>query len=161
MSRVDVGVVDSLTLERWLPVVGSEGRYEVSSAGRVRSLPRARTAGHPLKGTPHPGGYVLVAIDGRKRKIHDLVLQAFIGPRPLGAVTRHLDNDPTNNRVENLRWGTQRENMLDRVEHGTSLRQTHCKRGHELNDENVIIRHGRRRGCRLCKKELDRGRGWG
>ena len=45
-------------------------------------------------------------------KVHRLVCEAFHGPAPEGqAVVIHLDEDATNNRPENLKWGTQKENM--------------------------------------------------
>ena len=45
-------------------------------------------------------------------KVHRLVCEAFHGPAPFaGAVVIHLDEDATNNRPENLRWGTQKENL--------------------------------------------------
>lgn len=45
-------------------------------------------------------------------KVHRLVCEAFHGPSPLGMdVVIHLDEDATNNRPENLKWGTQKENL--------------------------------------------------
>lgn len=46
------------------------------------------------------------------RKVHQLVCEAFHGPRPFDeAVVIHIDEDGLNNRPENLRWGTQKENL--------------------------------------------------
>lgn len=46
------------------------------------------------------------------RKVHQLVCEAFHGPKPFPeAVVLHLDEDAHNNRPENLRWGTQKENL--------------------------------------------------
>lgn len=45
-------------------------------------------------------------------KVHRLVCEAFHGPPPFDkAVVIHLDEDATNNRADNLKWGTQKENM--------------------------------------------------
>ena len=45
-------------------------------------------------------------------KVHRLVCEAFHGPAPFdSAVVMHLDDDPANNRPENLRWATQKENL--------------------------------------------------
>ena len=45
-------------------------------------------------------------------KIHRLVCEAFHGPAPFPkAVVIHLDEDATNNKPENLKWGTQKENL--------------------------------------------------
>jgi hypothetical protein len=73
------------------------------------------------------GGYPVVGVlkDGKIRvlKVHRLVLEAFVGPaRPESSVGRHLDGDPTNNRLENLAWGTMAENSQDMVRHGRSQR---------------------------------------
>ena len=48
----------------------------------------------------------------RTFKIAQLVCEAFHGPKPFPkAVTIHLDEDPSNNVTENLKWGTQKENL--------------------------------------------------
>jgi hypothetical protein len=45
-------------------------------------------------------------------KVHQLVCEAFHGPKPFPeAIVLHLDEDPSNNRPENLRWGTRKENQ--------------------------------------------------
>lgn len=51
--------------------------------------------------------------------IHRLVLEAFVGPRPDGLEARHRDGDPTNNRLDNLLWGTSSDNENDKRRHGT------------------------------------------
>ncbi|QDP54003.1 MAG: putative uncharacterized HNH endonuclease [Prokaryotic dsDNA virus sp.] len=46
------------------------------------------------------------------RKVHQLVCEAFHGPKPFEtAVVIHKDEDALNNRPENLKWGTQKENL--------------------------------------------------
>ncbi len=48
----------------------------------------------------------------KPRKVHQLVCEAFHGPRPdPKSVVLHLDENAHNNRPENLRWGTQKENL--------------------------------------------------
>lgn len=116
--------------ERWLPVVGYEGRYEVSDVGRVRSVTRVlrnghRWAGRVLRIHKNPYGYPSIGLmmDGRQKtkNIHRMVLDAFVGPNP-DMYCRHLDGNPENNKLENLKWGTQSQNSMDRVRHGTSNR---------------------------------------
>jgi hypothetical protein len=53
------------------------------------------------------------------RSVHQLVLEAFGGPRPEGLQVRHKDGDRRNNALENLAWGTGKENAVDRVRHRT------------------------------------------
>lgn len=122
--------------ERWAPVPGFEGAYEVSDHGRVRSVDRVtvyqrvrrgrlaevtrRHRGHLLSpGTVKSGHQLVVLGRGNSRLVHALVLMAFVGPRPPGADSLHWDGDPANNRLANLRWGTRAENVADALRHGT------------------------------------------
>lgn len=121
------------TVEEWRPVVGHEDTYEVSDLGRVRSVPRRVrsrgghrvTRGRVLSPRPGYAGYVRVTMNGPSRRaarVHRLVLEAFRGPCPPGGVCRHLNGDPADNRLVNLVWGTQVENMADCLRHGRSNR---------------------------------------
>lgn len=56
------------------------------------------------------------------RYVHRLVLEAFVGPCPEGMQCCHKNGDPTDNRLENLRWDTASANHLDKRKHGTMLR---------------------------------------
>lgn len=112
--------------ENWRPVLGYEGLYEVSDLGSVRSLDR--TVPHKRFGTWFRAGKVLswgvprdgypgvTLCDGKtktRRMVHDLVLETFVGSRPVGMWGLHHDDDRMNNRVSNLRWGTPKENHAD------------------------------------------------
>jgi HNH endonuclease len=114
---------------RYTDVPGFPG-YKVGTDGTVWSCRERGTAGmsykwrilkgHLLKST----GYVMVdlCLDKIKhhRLVHRLVLEAFVGPCPLGMVCRHFpDRNPANNRLDNLQWGTHQENQMDRFVHGT------------------------------------------
>lgn len=110
--------------ETWLPVAGYEAHYEVSDLGRVR-VRTQRRAGYPAGTVLRPSGsrypnVVLYDESGlrRSRRLHLLVLMTFVGPRPDGMLGRHLDGDPHNNALTNLRWGTHAENVADAVRHG-------------------------------------------
>jgi len=117
------------TMETWRPVVGYE-LYEVSSLGRVRSWHKAGAGGKKFNkplvmhqqidrfGRLWVRPYILCI--QKIRLVHQLVLEAFVGPRKEGMETRHLDGDPANNRLENLRWGTPLENAADKIRHGTT-----------------------------------------
>lgn len=100
--------------EVWASVPGAPG-YWVSSEGRVRSRrgvlkPRPRDRGGHLSVVLFPGG--------RDTLVHRLVARAFIeNPAGLPKVL-HGDDDPSNNRAVNLRYGTQRDNMADRKARG-------------------------------------------
>lgn len=67
------------------------------------------------------GNYLAVELTSFQKsktiKIHTLVLLAYVGPRPEGFVCRHLDGNPRNNHISNLKWGTYKENAADRTLH--------------------------------------------
>ncbi|MEY3180200.1 MAG: hypothetical protein RL614_672 [Pseudomonadota bacterium] len=120
-------------IEEWRPIAGYEGVYEVSNLGRVRSLDRLVRANSGWRRTgvryfnPSNSGKnkkykrVLLRNPDKQRPVHHLVLEAFIGPRPENCEARHLDGDPSNNRLDNLAWGTKAENEADKIKHGTLL----------------------------------------
>lgn len=150
--------------EDWRTVPGYEGLYEVSDLGRVRSL-RVR------EGRPFPyilneqvnyKGYLRVCLskDAKSKMwfVHLLVLLAFVGPKKPKVQTRHMDGDPTNNCLSNLRYGTARENTLDQVTHGThqGARKTHCAHGHEYTQANTRLDRNGWRTCRACDTERRR-----
>jgi hypothetical protein len=69
------------------------------------------------------GGHIVVHRRDRSGRsiflpVHRLVLEAFVGPCPIGMECCHNDGDPTNNRLENLRWDTHRANGRDASLHG-------------------------------------------
>lgn len=146
--------------EEWRPVVGYEATYLISNLGRVRSLPRLGTRGGIMKTRVSHDGYLQLTLaqDGVRRpsKVHRLVAEAFLGPRPPGLQIRHIDGDSLNSRVDNLAYGTGSQNILDEVIHGThnEARKTHCPRGHEYTPENTYYRPGHPTGryCRACNR---------
>jgi len=123
----------------WRAIPDWEGRYEVSDTGQVRSVDRrvrdARGYDVFMRGQPIKSrlvrGYPQVNLmrPGKtwSAKVHTLVLLAFVGQRPDGHEARHLNGDRTDNRLENLRWGTREENDADRVKHN-SLKGTNNAR---------------------------------
>ena len=100
--------------------VAEAPEYQVSNTGLIRSTYTNR----PLIGGTDKNGYHKLVMCSRGRHIHRrvcaLVCAAFHGPRPTGAVTRHKDGTTTNDSADNLEWGTQRENIGDKVRHGTA-----------------------------------------
>lgn len=53
--------------------------------------------------------------------VHKLILEAFVGNRPQGYVCRHLNGNALDNRLENICWGTPKENAHDAIKHGTAV----------------------------------------
>ena len=151
----DVGKsMSEVVAHEWRIIPGTDGNYLVSDHGQVWSRPRRNTSGGILTPTVTQGYlYVTLSVDGRTqtRRIHRLVLESFVGPAN-GLECRHLDGDKTNNRLDNLAWGTRSENALDRVRHGTHSTgsKTECIRGHPFDEVNTHIRTDGSRYCRAC-----------
>lgn len=118
-------------LEVWRPIPGYDG-YEASNLGRVRSyrLRSGRRAETPSLMNQRLGlqGYFDVSpvkrtgIHPPPVHVHVLVLRAFRGLRPPGQCARHLNGNPRDNRLVNLRWGTYKQNSEDRERHGRTAR---------------------------------------
>ena len=142
--------------------------YEVAENGDVFSLARVvqRTDGKPYTVIARKlipvwnGAHFQVALSNNgerhRRYVHHLVLEAFVGPRPEGMKGLHRDDDPHNNNVSNLYWGTMRDNALDRVRNGNDpgARKTHCKRNHPLDGPNLAPwgDNPRHRHCLACNR---------
>lgn len=153
--------------ERWLPIAGYEGMYEVSDLGRVRSLERIVRNRVGLMKKPERilkpqinrdrGGYLQVTLfrDGKwkTKKIHTLVLETFVGPRPPGRESLHANDIETDNRLTNLSWGTRSQNMLDQVKNGRHKNsvKTSCPQGHSYDEVNTRIDNKGRRRCCSCE----------
>lgn len=117
--------MEDLENEIWKDVVGWEGRYSVSSKGRIKSLPRTsfRIQGNiPVKGgivKPwiSTTGYYTVCLSNReiklkpKMRVHRLVALAFLENPEEKKYINHIDANKLNNNLENLEFCTHQENM--------------------------------------------------
>lgn len=101
--------------ELWLPIVGMEQRYEISSRGRVRSIRTGRILKTPATGPFYP----CVELGGRTYRVHILLAETFLGPRPPGMLALHWNDLKTDIRIANIRYGTHRENYADSVRNGS------------------------------------------
>lgn len=114
------------TTEEWRLIPGLDGYYEASSRGNVRSWRghrgRRLLRSRPIGGFLSEGYPTAHLVPWGPTRIHVLVALAFLGGRtsPEHVQVAHRDGNPLNNRVENLRWSTRSENMMDRIEHGTA-----------------------------------------
>jgi hypothetical protein len=146
-----------VTDDQYRPIEGYPG-YRVSRGGEVQSCwdrgSRWEQTDNwrPLTPLRRRGGYLGVNLSrgGIKvsRYVHRLVIEAFAGPRPEGMVCRHLDGDRTNNRADNLAWGTYSENEQDKVRHGTKAVGSRCNS--KLTEAEVVeMRRLRAEGAKV------------
>ncbi len=147
--------------EEWRRIPGYPD-YEVSNLGRVRSWKVNAAQPDPprmMSQVASPDGYryVFLYASGKKsmkrKRIHTLVLEAFVGPRPDGQECRHLDADRGNNCLSNLAWGDRLAQWDDRRRQG---RDPHGEqhRSHKLTEDDV--RAIRRRALTASARSLAR-----
>jgi hypothetical protein len=164
--------------EIWRPVTGHPG-YEVSNLGAVQTSVLYDSAGRvavesgpvtPALGGPKGKQYIQVSLrcvspprakNGHRnriarvnRKVHHIVLEAFVGPRPEGAVACHTDCDNLNNKVSNLRWDTPTGNVADtlRVKGHHYGNKTECLNGHDITNPDNVYANADGRRCKLCAR---------
>lgn len=99
--------------------------------------------------------------------VHRQVWIMANGPAPAGSVVMHSCDNPACFRLDHLVLGTQDDNMKDMAAKGRANRpsetRSHCKHGHEFNEENTYFysRDGLpRRGCRACRRAAAMKRYW-
>lgn len=139
-----------MTDERWAIVPGFPG-YRVSDLGRVQTRRiKGQSAGlaaewrdlYQCKGK-RGHRYVCFYQSSKafRRYVHRLVLELFVGPCPTGMQSCHFpDRDPSNNRVDNLRWDTPRANSADSAIHGTRIAGATCHAAKMTAHDIVEIR---------------------
>lgn len=134
-------------VERWKRVPGWDNAYEVSDLGRVRLFGYTTKRGRRLQDR-----ILKISKDGRHVRLCNpqpieqvvavayLVLLAFVGPPPTqygtkkgNSCARHLDDDCSNNQVDNLAWGTQTDNMQDAVRNGAGFGKFKNPESHAAN----------------------------
>ncbi len=115
--------------------------YTVSQTGTVYS----DKSGRALKAWEQGNGYLKVTLylNGLPHKcyLHELVLLAFVGPRPSGMKACHRDDNRKNNAAVNLRWDTHHGNMADAV-----------RKGHVRSGERVHFAKLRKSDVDLIRK---------
>lgn len=138
--------------EEWRDIPTYEGRYMVSSEGRVKSLPkevvdpsgRIRKYGERiLKLMPtNKYGHLKVGLylNGIQKEflVHRLVLTSFVRPPNLGEECLHNNGVHEDNRLSNLRWGTSKENSDDCARHGKTARGDRLPQT-KLSAEDVVF----------------------
>ena len=97
-------------------IIPSYPDYEASTLGRIRRKTggsRNTKVGRILKHMIHYKGYVRVDLGAKAKgkRVHHLILEAFVGPRPEGKQTNHINGIKSDNRLVNLEWVTPQQNV--------------------------------------------------
>ncbi len=114
-------------MEEWRDAIGFEGFYKISDYGRILTV-KTNTI-KKLTIDKHDGRpYCCLWANNKQAQVrpHKLVLEAFVGKRPIGMECCHNDGNPQNNHLSNLRWDTAKNNHADKVRHGTTNRGENC-----------------------------------
>ena len=131
-------------IEIWKDIPNYEGRYQVSSLGRVKSFKFSKE--RVLKCAVNSTGYILTNLyekaNRKAYKVHRLVMIAFIGESDLDV--NHKNGIKTDNRLENLEYCTRSEN----VQHAFNTGLSQSVKGE---------RHGRAKLTRACAERIKYG----
>lgn len=134
--------MEKMTMEQWKHIKGYEGLYQVSDKGNVKSLANDRTRKEKSikkhlnvkhhKARDYKTEYVNLSKNGIVKTfvVHRLVWEAFNGPIPAGYEVDHKDNDPENNRLDNLQLLTHSENNKKKFMDDASM-------VHDLREWNI------------------------
>ena len=118
--------------EIWKSIPNYEGLYEASNLGRVKSLDRLLSTNANIKGVilkqyAGTNGYFHVSLcrhgEQKTERTHRIVASTFMGKRPEGLITDHIDGSRINNRLDNLQYITQ----FDNVNKGNRVKQKYSK----------------------------------
>ena len=118
----------------WKPIVGYEGLYEVSDQGEVR---RILKSGKTRLMKPYGGSkYYTLCLSNKCAKktvnVHQLVANAFLEKPKDAEEINHKDGNKKNNKVENLEWVTQQQNLIHAMQvlnhypYGKPARRVRC-----------------------------------
>lgn len=120
LPPVQDGIVIKYVLSSPGYAIDTEGCLWSAWIGRKHKV-RIGTSWKRLRGSKTKAGYISCLLHGSTKPvyIHRLVLETFIGPCPPGMECRHLNGNPSDNRLVNLTWGTPHEQALDKLRHGT------------------------------------------
>lgn len=108
-------------MEIWKDITGYEGRYLISSLGRIKSNDRyincTHNAKRKIKGkmiNPYVSGvgYYMAYVQGKYLYIHRLMAIAFIKNPQNRKEVNHIDGNKLNNNLKNLEWVSKRENLV-------------------------------------------------
>lgn len=117
-------------LEIWKEIEGYP-LYMASNMGRVKSF-RKYSEGKIIKPSINSEGYLHIGLYGKTHRLHRIIAKTFIPNPENKPEIDHINGDRTDNRVENLRWVTRKENLNNPI---TKKRQSEVKKGKKASEE--------------------------
>ena len=137
--------------EIWKDIKDYEGLYQVSNLGRVKRI----TTGRVLKPLKHANGYLMVKLSKNSivytKTVHRLVAEAFIPNPEHKSEINHIDENKTNNSLDNLEWMTRKEN----INHGTRTERMSKTQSIPIITTNIKTGESKEfYGARECARQL-------
>lgn len=113
----------SMLEEKWQPLKGFEGRYAISSWGRVKRLEGFDRLGrklseHVLSPWRDTYGYLCIEVGSKNLRVHRVAALAFLGEPPKNWIVHHKDGNKENNTLNNLEYSTYAKNTRETVKQG-------------------------------------------
>ena len=126
--------------EEWKWIKGFENQYQASNLGRIKSF-KVNKKGTIMTGSVLKDGRIRVNLNGKKYLVHRLVLMAFCPELETeeNCLVLHKDGDPTNNTLENLKWGSYKENANDELMHQRCKTQREKSKQYRQEQQFLII----------------------
>lgn len=124
-------------MEKWKDIQGYEGLYQISNLGNVKSIKKGIIIGDVIK-----GGYRRIPLykNGKYKRfmIHRLVAEAFVKNPDNKPEIDHIDGNPLNNKVDNLRWCNHTENLNNPI---TLKRKSIAAKGNHMTGRFGALHH--------------------
>ena len=135
--------------EIWKDIEGYEGLYQISSLGKVKSLPKItfnakgqyKTKERILKYGKNQYGYFQISLwkDGKRKNkpIHKLIATMFIPNPKKYKIINHIDGNKQNNNIQNLEWCTQKHNVKEAYRLGLTSKRYKSVNQYDLHNNFI------------------------
>ena len=140
-------------MEEWRDIIGYEGYYQVSNLGRVKSLPRVvRTdklfniKGSIKKSSINTKGYFVTSLrinnKSEVKYLHRLIAETFISNPNNYPQVCHKNDIKTDNTLDNLYWGTPKDNTADCIRNGTFISSNTLLKVEQVKEIRRLLTEG-------------------